>query len=158
MKYRPTDAELLDAVAELLEGPVLAAVPGGLGHQVRVAANLCRILQRQQEVEPAALERERHSLLAVLGGDPDGAPAPPARSVQPAPGIGELPAVVPRSVQPAPGIGELPAVAELRAELDRRLRARDPSLDRRAVWAALVATARDDLATAKPGYDAWEQG
>ncbi len=141
MKYRPTDAELLDAVAELLEGPVLAAVPGGLGHQVRVAANLCRILQRQQEVEPAALERERHSLLAVLGGDPDGAPAPPARSVQ-----------------PAPGIGELPAVAELRAELDRRLRARDPSLDRRAVWAALVATARDDLATAKPGYDAWEQG
>ncbi len=141
MKYRPTDAELLDAVAELLEGPVLAAVPGGLGHQVRVAANLCRILQRQQEVEPAALERERHSLLAVLGGDPDGAPAPPARSVQ-----------------PAPRIGELPAVAELRAELDRRLRARDPSLDRRAVWAALVATARDDLATAKPGYDAWEQG
>lgn len=124
MKYRPDDSELLDAVASLLEGPVMAAVPTGLAHQVRVAANLCRILQRQQALEPAALERERAALLEVLG-----PAAEPGRDV-----------------------------AGLRAELDRRLRAGDPDLDMGAVWEALVATARDDLATAKPGYDSWPGG
>jgi hypothetical protein len=43
-------------------------------------------------------------------------------------------------------------VPELRAELDRRI----GELDERAVWAALVAIARDDLAVSKPGYDGWE--
>jgi len=119
VKYRPTDEELLDAIAELLENQVLGAIPPALQHQVRVAANLSRILQRQTALEPAASRAEAGRLAALLemGGE------------------------------------DLPA---LRAELDRRIRAGDGALDEAAVWAALVATARDDLASAKPGYDAWE--
>jgi hypothetical protein len=124
VKYRPSDAELLDAVASLLEEQVMPAVPAGLAHQVRVAANLCRILQRQEAIEPAARQRERQALLEVL--DPGGDPG-----------------------------WSLPG---LRAELDRRIRAGDPHLERRLVWETLVATARDDLAAAKPGYDVWELG
>ena len=118
MKYRPDDAELLDAIAGLLEDQVLKAVPPALQHQVRVAANLARILQRQQALEPAARAAERARLATLLSHD-----------------------------------GELEA---LRADLDRRIRDGDPALDPSDLWDALVATARDDLATAKPGYDAWE--
>ncbi len=118
MKYRPDDAELLDAIASLLEDEVMPAVGPGLQHKVRVAANLARILQRQQGLESAALGRERQALGRLLGCD-----------------------------------GE---VRDLRAELDRRLRSGDTELADDDVWAVLVATARDDLAAAKPGYDAWE--
>jgi hypothetical protein len=97
---------------------VLPAVGPELQHKVRVAANLARILERQQALEPDALERERCSLAALLGGDGD--------------------------------------LRELRSELDRRLRKNGPGLDDAAVWGVLVATARDDLAAAKPGYDSWE--
>lgn len=118
MKYRPSDAEVLDAIASLLEEEVMAAVGPELQHKVRVAANLARILQRQERLEPAAAERERASLAALLGKD-----------------------------------GPL---RELRVELNSRLRDRDSDLDEAAAWQVLVATARDDLAAAKPGYDAWE--
>lgn len=118
MKYRPNDGELLDAIASLLEEEVLPAVGPELQHKVRVAANLARILQRQQEIEPAALERERRTLATLLGRDGD--------------------------------------LTTLRADLDRRLRDDDAGLGDQAVWEALVATARDDLAAAKPGYDTWE--
>lgn len=70
MKYRPTDAELLDAIAALLEDEVLPAAPPELQHKVRVAANLARILERQQALEPAATARERAAtsqLLATTG-------------------------------------------------------------------------------------------
>ena len=117
MKYRPNDGELLDAIASLLEEEVLPAVGPAQQHKVRVAANLARILQRQQATEPAALDREQASLAALLGQDGD--------------------------------------LHELRAELERRLRD-DDGLDEAAVREVLVAAARDDLATAKPGYDAWE--
>ena len=120
MKYRPDDAELLDAIAALLEEEVMAAVGPALQHRVRVAANLARILQRQQLLEPAALVKERGLLAAVLGYDGD--------------------------------------VRDLRAELDRRLRERDPGLDGPQAWQALVNIARNDLAMAKPGYDSWEGG
>ena len=118
MKYRPDDAELLDAIAELLETQVMAAVPAALQHQVRVAANLARVLERQQALEPAARQAERNRLTELLGHD-----------------------------------GEL---EELRAELDDRIRAGDSALDARHLWNVLVATARDDLAMAKPGHDGWE--
>lgn len=118
MKYRPDDAELLDAIASLLEEEVMPAVGPGLQHKVRVAANLTRIIQRQQALEGPALERERSALAALLGADGD--------------------------------------IRQLRAELERRLRDGDPALDDAEVWDVLVATARDDLAAAKPGYDAWE--
>lgn len=71
MKYQPDDAELLDAIAGLLEADVLPTVPPALQHQVRVAANLVRILERQQRLEPAAIERERHRLASLLGHEGD---------------------------------------------------------------------------------------
>lgn len=116
MKYRPDDAELLAAIAELLEDQVLAAVPPALQHQVRVAANLARIMERGQALEPAAAERARQALAGLVGGDGD--------------------------------------LAALTGRLDARIAAGD--FDRPAVWDALVAICRDDLAVAKPGYDSWE--
>lgn len=120
MKYRPDDAELLDAIAALLEHEVLPAVGPEVQHKVRVAANLARILQRQQTIEANALERERQGLARLLGNHGD--------------------------------------VRSLRAELDRRLREGDATLDEEKAWELLVSVARDDLAAAKPGYDAWEGG
>jgi hypothetical protein len=67
VKYRPDDAELLAAIAGLLQTQVLPAVPPELQHPVRVAANLARILERQQRLEPAAREREGARLAELLG-------------------------------------------------------------------------------------------
>jgi Domain of unknown function (DUF6285) len=71
VQYRPDAAELLDAVASLLEDDVIAAVPAHLQHQVRVAANLCRILEREATVGPANDAAERARLAAVLGAGDD---------------------------------------------------------------------------------------
>jgi DUF1680 family protein len=120
MQYEPTAEELLATIAELLEDEIVPVLPDHLRHRGRVAANLARILEREQRLAPAAAGRERAALAALLGRD-----------------------------------GEL---AELTAALARRVRTDDdPELQRRA-WEALVAVARDDLAIAKPGHDAWEDG
>lgn len=72
MQDRPTAAELLGTLAELLEGDVMQAVPGPLQHQVRVAANLCRILEREAELGAAHEANEVELLARVLGVDPEG--------------------------------------------------------------------------------------
>ena len=126
MKYRPDDGELLAAIADLLEAEVLPAVGPHLQHKVRVAANLIRILERQQSLEPAAREQERMALAVLL--------------------------------EPSGGASDGATLDSLRAELDRRIATGDPSLDARQVWEVLVATARADLAVAKPGYDSWTGG
>jgi hypothetical protein len=123
MQYQPSAEDLLAAIAELLEDDLLPALPDALKHRCRVAANLARILERQERLGPDASALERERLRALLGGededDGDGA-------------------------------------AALSARLARRIRADDdPEFQRRA-WDALVAIARDDLAIAKPGHDAWE--
>ncbi len=71
MQYRPDASELLDAVASLLEGDVIAAVPPHLQHQVRVAANLCRVLQRESQLGDVndAAERERLASILETGDD-----------------------------------------------------------------------------------------
>jgi hypothetical protein len=119
VQYRPTAAELLDAIAGLLEGQVMDAVPAGLQHQVRVAASLARILQREAELGPEAADLEERRLAELLD--------------------------------------ETGPLEDLRWELVQRLRRpdSDPAFERRA-WDLLVATARHDLAIAKPGHDAWE--
>lgn len=131
MQYEPSAEELLAAIAELLEDELLPALPDALKHKCRVAANLARILERQERLGPAAAARERDRLRALVadGGDTnpeDGGPDDTDDAV----------------------------------ELSRRLAARireddDPGFRPRA-WDALVAIARDDLAIAKPGHDAWE--
>lgn len=72
MQDRPTAAELLETIAELLERDVLGAVEGPLKHQVRVAGNLCRILARESlrgaEHEARTLEQLRE----LLGTGDDG--------------------------------------------------------------------------------------
>ena len=47
MLDRPNASELLETIAELLGDEVLPATSGLLQHKVRVAANLCRILDRE---------------------------------------------------------------------------------------------------------------
>lgn len=72
MQDRPTASELLAAIADLLENDVLAATKGGLQHQVRVAGNLCRILEREARLGAAADARENELLAQALGEPPAG--------------------------------------------------------------------------------------
>ena len=67
MQDRPTASELLSTIAEFLEGAVLEATSGGLKHQVRVAGNLCRILEREAALGAAQEARETRLLASVLG-------------------------------------------------------------------------------------------
>ena len=67
MQDRPTAQELLGTIAELLERDVLEATQGPLRHRVRVAANLCRILEREVELAPQQEAREIELLSQVLG-------------------------------------------------------------------------------------------
>lgn len=123
MQYRPTAAELLDVVAELLETEVLPAVSGPLQHKVRVAGHLTRMVQRELDLGAPADDEERRRLAAILGDDEAD-------------------------------------LVELRARLRDRLLDPTPLDDAFStdVHAALLATARSDLAICKPGYDAWEGG
>ena len=49
---RPTAPELLEIIAETLTTTVLPATAPHAQHQVRVAANLCRILERELLAKP----------------------------------------------------------------------------------------------------------
>lgn len=69
MQNRPTAAELLESLAELLEDTLLPALPPDLQHRARVGANLARILGREVVLGPAAAGRERELLAAVPVGD-----------------------------------------------------------------------------------------
>lgn len=118
MQYEPSAEELLAAIAELLDDELLPALPDALKHKCRVAANLARILERQERLGADASARERERLATLLGRDAD--------------------------------------VQVLAGHLADRVRTDDdPDFQSRA-WHALTASARDDLAIAKPGHDAWE--
>jgi hypothetical protein len=71
MHDRPTARELLTTIADLLEGEALRATSGLLQHQVRVAGNLCRILDRELEQAGAHEREERTRLSSLLGAGPD---------------------------------------------------------------------------------------
>jgi hypothetical protein len=71
MQYRPTAAELLADIAELLEREVLDAVPPTIQHKVRVAANVARILQQEVTLAPGNAARERSVELHLLNLPPD---------------------------------------------------------------------------------------
>lgn len=72
MQDRPTAAELLETIADLLEGPLLEATGGALKHPVRVAGNLCRILGREAALSPGHDAREIRLLAQVLGVESEG--------------------------------------------------------------------------------------
>ena len=67
MEDRPTASELLQAVSELLQDEVLPVLEGGLQHKVRVAANLCRIVERELRLGPEAAALEQQALGDLLG-------------------------------------------------------------------------------------------
>ncbi len=129
MQPRPTAAELLAVVAELLDRDVVPALDGPVQHHARVAASLVTIVERQLRLAPAAEAAElagTQQLLAV--GDDSG----------------EAAAVV--------------DLDEARARLATALRAGmadDPAMAA-SVWNVLMRVARDDLSIAKPGHDSWD--
>jgi hypothetical protein len=65
----PDAAELLEAIANTLEHQVLPQIGPLVQHQVRVAANLCRILQREAELGAESDRSTRARLASVLGHD-----------------------------------------------------------------------------------------
>ena len=67
MQYRPTAAELLSTIGDLMADEVLADVSEHLKHRVRVAENLARILEREARLGSAADQAERQRLEALLG-------------------------------------------------------------------------------------------
>ncbi|CAN5914913.1 hypothetical protein BH11PSE3_BH11PSE3_31830 [soil metagenome] len=69
---RPTAAELLAAIADLLREevtPVLDRAEPRLGFQMRVAVNSLAILEREARLGPSADRREHERLAALLGRD-----------------------------------------------------------------------------------------
>jgi hypothetical protein len=71
MQFRPDANELLADIASLLEDKVIDAVSGPLQHQVRVAANLARIVEREVRLGDAAAVAEQARLVPFVGGDGD---------------------------------------------------------------------------------------
>ena len=72
MQDRPTAAELLACIAELLETEALEAAAGALRHKIRVAGNLCRILEREVSLDPSHEVREAELLANLLAEPADG--------------------------------------------------------------------------------------
>ncbi|MCP3987115.1 MAG: hypothetical protein GY723_22240 [bacterium] len=76
MQDRPTSAELLETLADLLEKQVMTATQGPLRHQVRVAGNLCRILEREARLGGTQDDRENELLRMALGPNAETADTP----------------------------------------------------------------------------------
>lgn len=66
MQYRPDAATLLRAVAGVLDD-VLADVPPAKQHQVRVAAHLSRLVEREVALGGSAAADERVAIAGLLG-------------------------------------------------------------------------------------------
>lgn len=66
---RPSAAELVEAVRELLERDVLAATEGRVRFHVRVAVNILGMVERELTAGPQAERALRRRLAALLGHD-----------------------------------------------------------------------------------------
>jgi Domain of unknown function (DUF6285) len=129
MQDRPTAAELLATLTEYLEGEVQPNVTGTLRYHTLVAANITRMLRREAELYPAAVQREVTALAELL----------------------ELPATTPDGDDTRRELGTL------NAELARRLRAGegDHTFEQRC-WDVVFEATKDKLAISKPGYDSYD--
>jgi len=131
MQDRPTAHELLTAIGDLLQGEVLAASSGPLKHQVRVAGNLCRILERELALQPDNDQLAKSRLADVLGHDTG------SRSLD------ELNRELAARLRSGPGSENgHPNPDEL-------------ALEQRA-WPALLEIVRGKLAVNKPGHDSYD--
>jgi hypothetical protein len=136
MQDRPTAHELLETIGDLLQGEVLAATSGPLKHQVRVAGNLCRILERELELQPASDAHAVTRIAALLGSD-----------------AGD------RSLDDLNR--ELTARLRRGTALDssgsRSIGSEPEDLEfERCAWSVLLEIVRDKLAVNKPGHDAYD--
>jgi len=71
VQFVPEAADLLAAIGKLLDEKVLNVVPPDLQHQVRVAAHLSTLLEREARLGPAGAARERELLTGLLGEEVD---------------------------------------------------------------------------------------
>ena len=71
MHDRPSAPELLATIADTLEAEVLPETTGLVQHHVRVAASLCRILERQAAFGADVEAREVGRLKHLLGSESD---------------------------------------------------------------------------------------
>src|SRR5512134_2976023 len=69
MQPRPTAAELLACVAEVLEHEIVPALDGPAQHHARVAASLVAIVERELRLRDAAADREREALAPFVVGE-----------------------------------------------------------------------------------------
>jgi hypothetical protein len=127
---RPTAAELLAVVAELLDRDVVPALEGPVQHHARVAASLVAIVERQLRLAPAAeaVELAGTQRLLAAGGHAGEATATAAD-------LDEARALLATALRA--GMADDPAMAS-------------------SVWEMLMRVARDDLSISKPGHDSWD--
>ena len=69
MQPRPTAAELLACVTEVLEQEIVPALHGPAQHHARVAASLVAIVERELRLRDAAADREREALAQFVAGE-----------------------------------------------------------------------------------------
>ena len=67
MQFVPAAPDLLAAIGKLLDEKVLNAVPADLQHQVRVAAHLSTLIERELRLGPGNTARETELLTGLLG-------------------------------------------------------------------------------------------
>jgi hypothetical protein len=127
MQDAPGAARLLGAIADCLEQQVLPHTDPAAQHAVRVAANLCRIVAREVELEPAADERARIALSALVGRQGSST---------------ELWRVLADRLTPS---SALPTAATAATDEFARL-----------AYPVVLSIVRDKLAVAKPGYDDYD--
>lgn len=70
MQDRPTAPELLRDIAGTLDERILPLLSGNEQHLVRVAANLCRIVEREIRLGPEPERDERDLLMELLPDQP----------------------------------------------------------------------------------------
>jgi uncharacterized protein DUF6285 len=71
MQPRPTAAELLACVTEVLEQEIVPALDGPAQHHARVAASLVAIVDRELRLADAAAARERDVMAPFVEGEHD---------------------------------------------------------------------------------------
>jgi Domain of unknown function (DUF6285) len=67
VQFVPEAADLLGAIGRLLDEKVLGTVPPDLQHQVRVAAHLSTLLEREARLGPGNTAREDELIAGLLG-------------------------------------------------------------------------------------------
>ena len=126
MQDRPTAHELLDTLGRFLEDELMPTLDGPAAYRTRVAANLVRILEREEALGDAQLRRERELLCGLLGVDAASLPNASLRD----------------------------QVLDLNARVGDAIAA--GRIDHVQAWQPLMEITRAKLAIIRPGYDDYD--